>query len=139
VTEVRILLACAPARAREKALAQLRREGWRVREDPADSARSADSADGPNGTRGPDAADQPVPPAHLERGSLGRSVLLGGLARRGQHLALRVDVLPRPTGSVVVCSWSDVSPRALGGILGKRRAEREMRRTTEALSRALGG
>ena len=37
----------------------------------------------------------------------------------------------------MVCSWSDASPRALGGILGERRARRTMDATTRGLRTAL--
>lgn len=118
--EVRMPLSCPPPRARDLALAQLRRDGWRASAEQGSHVDRSTSA------------------IRLERGSIGRSVLLGGLAGRRQHLVLRVEVRPQAHGSLVVCSWSETSPRALGGILGQRRAEREMRRTIEDLSRALG-
>ncbi|MFE5777123.1 hypothetical protein [Brachybacterium sp. NPDC056505] len=135
---------CAPERAVELVDAALRAAGWREVErdggEPLGDARGG-------GSRGPVGISRV-----FERGRLGRSVLMGGLAGGGQHLEMRIDVRPSddgasgaaptaagaaPARSEVHCSWSDASPRALGGILGERRARRTMDSTTRSLRVAL--
>lgn len=136
---------CAPERTVELVEAALRAAGWREVERD-DGEPKGDTRDG--GSRGLVGISRV-----FERGRLGRSVLLGGLAGGGQHLEMRVDVRPSddgasgaaptaagaaPARSEVRCSWSDASPRALGGILGERRARRTMDSTTRSLRVALG-
>ncbi|UQN29541.1 hypothetical protein [Brachybacterium kimchii] len=135
---------CAPERAVELVDAPLRAAGWREVERDGEEPKG-DTRGG--GSRGPVGVSQV-----FERGRLGRSVLMGGLAGGGQHLEMRVDVRPSddgasgaaptaagaaPARSEVRCSWSDASPRALGGILGERRARRTMDSTTRSLRVAL--
>jgi hypothetical protein len=125
---------CTPDRAMELIAEHLHAAGWREVEQRADG-----HSDHRRGT-----SDLS---RWFERGRLGRSVLLGGLAGGGQHLQMRVDgrssaAAPSRSASSwatgeVVCSWSDASPRALGGILGERRARRTMGSTTRGLRAAL--
>lgn len=140
----------APEGAFELVAAALRAAGWREVErdggEPKGDARGGGGRDG-GGSRGPVGISRV-----FERGRLGRSVLMGGLAGGGQHLEMRIDVRPSddgasgaaPTGAgaapascEVRCSWSDASPRALGGILGERRARRTMASTARSLRVAL--
>lgn len=147
---------CAPERAVELVDAALRAAGWREVErdggEPLGDARDGEGRDS-GGRDGGGSRGLVGISRVFERGRLGRSVLLGGLAGGGQHLEMRVDVRlsddgasgaaptaagAAPARSEVRCSWSDASPRALGGILGERRARRTMDSTTRSLRVALG-
>lgn len=134
---------CAPERALALIAEHLHASGWRGIEQRADDRGDSLRTDG----RGEGRRRSADLSRWFERGRLGRSVLLGGLAGGGQHLQMRVEArssasAPSHSGTSgaigeVVCSWSDASPRALGGIVGERRARRTMDATTRGLRTAL--
>ncbi|MCS6712065.1 hypothetical protein JSY14_08550 [Brachybacterium sp. EF45031] len=125
---VRLSLALPPAEAVRAVRDRLGPLGWRVREMPS----PVDSDDASTTVR-------------LERGRRGLTVLVGALA--GRHMAASAQIVLRPAGAgtlpcgsgssaaVTTLHYLPDSGRALGGLLGERRAQRWHTEAVEALRR----
>lgn len=99
------------ARIRDVVLA----EGWRPGAPPADGALG------------------------FERGSLGRTVLLGVLAGKNFHLSLRITLEGSPEGTRIRYRPGPSEGGVLGGILGARLAQRQHESTLAALRTEFAG
>ena len=108
----RFVLTCDTGSARALVDAVLRERGWR-------SERRADGA------------------LVYERGSLRATILLGALAGAAMHLTLVVHVRSDGERCTVVLEPGRRPGRALGGVLGARRAEQVHAETAAALEAEL--
>lgn len=85
--------------------------------------------------RGWTLAREDGPRIDYERGSRGRTILLGALAGGAFHLTAQLEVREGDHATDVVYRWGPGAGLVLGGTLGRQRAERVHRETAGALQR----
>lgn len=99
---------------REEVAALLREQGWRV-QDPG-----------------------PGEDLVIERGSRGRTIVLGSLAGSAFYLSGRVGVREGDGGAIVEHRWGPGAGLVLGGTLGRARAGRAHAELADAIEQAFG-